>query len=202
MERASEGLSRRRSRGEVQDAVRDALVGLLSGSAFKDITVDELARAGGLSRTAFYFYYGGKNEVLMAAADETAAEVYEEADRWWHGEGPPEQLVRVALEGIAAVYIEHSNILRAAVEATTYDDEFRTFYTALIQRFVTATADHLQRELDAGRLRQLDPKPVAEALVWMAERCNYAFLVVEGRPAREVVDALTTIWVHALYPDD
>ena len=110
--------------------------------------------------------------------------------------------MRVALEGIAAVYLEHSNILRAAVEATTYDDEFRSFYTALIQRFVTATADHLQRELDAGRLRQLDPKPVAEALVWMAERCNYAFLVIEGRPAREVVDALTTIWVHALYPDD
>ena len=202
MERASQGMSRRRSRGEVQDAVRDALVGLLDWRAFKDITVDELARAGGISRMAFDFYYGGKNEVLMAAADETSAEVYEEADCWWHGEGPPEQLVRVALEGIAAVYLEHSNILRAAVEATTYDDEFRRFYTALIQRFVTATADHLQRELDAGRLRQLDAAPVAEALVWMAERCNYGFLVLKGRPVREVVDALTTIWVHALYPDD
>ena len=49
----------------------------------------------------------------MAAADETSAEVYAEADRWWHGEGPPEQLVRAALEGIAAVYLEHADIQEA-----------------------------------------------------------------------------------------
>ena len=201
VEAGSQRASRRRSRDEVQEAVRDALVQLLRARPFKDVTVDELARTAGISRTAFYFYYRSKNEVLMAAADETSAEVYAEADRWWHGEGPPEQLVRAALEGIAAVYLEHADILRAAVEATTYDEEFKTFYTALIQRFVTQTADHLRRELEAGRLRPLDPDPVAEALVWMAERCNHAFLLLEDRPVRDVVESLTTIWVHALYPD-
>jgi TetR/AcrR family transcriptional regulator, ethionamide resistance regulator len=197
----AQSAARRRSRAEVQLAVRDALVELLRESSFKDITVDELARAAGISRTAFYFYYRDKNEVLMAAAEETSAEVYAEADRWWHGEGPPAELVRVALEGIAEVYLQHAGILRAAVEATTYDEEFKDYYTALIQRFVTATADHLRRELAAGRLRPLDPDAVAEALVWMAERCNYAFLLLEGRTTNEVVAPLTTIWVHALYPD-
>jgi AcrR family transcriptional regulator len=181
--------------------VRESLVKLLREGSFKDVTVDELARAAGISRTAFYFYYSSKNEVLMAAAEETSAEVYAEADRWWHGAGPPEELVRAALEGIAAVYLEHAEIMRAAVEATTYDDEFKTFYTALMERFVSATADHLRRERDAGRLRELDLEPVAEALVWMAERCNHAFLLLEDRPVRDVVEALTTIWVHALYPD-
>jgi AcrR family transcriptional regulator len=201
VEAESQRASRRRSREEVQEAIRDALVGLLRNRSFKDVTVDELSRAAGISRTAFYFYYRSKNEVLMAAAEETAAEVYAEADRWWHGAGQPEELVRASLEGIAAVYLEHSEILRAAVEATTYDDEFKTFYTALIQRFVTATADHLRREQEAGHLRPLDPEPVAEALVWMAERCNHAFLLLEDRPVRDVVESLTTIWVHALYPD-
>ena len=37
--------------------------------------------------------------------------------------------MRASLEGIAAVYLEHSEVLRAAVEATTYDDEFKTFDT-------------------------------------------------------------------------
>jgi AcrR family transcriptional regulator len=202
VEAQSERDSRRRNRDEVQEAIREALVGLLRKRSFKDVTVEELARAAGISRTAFYFYYRSKNEVLVAASEETAAEVYAEADRWWHGAGPPEELVRASLEGIAAVYLEHSEVLRAAVEATTYDDEFKTFYTALIQRFVTATADHLHREREAGRLRPLeDPEPVAEALVWMAERCNHAFLLLEDRPVRDVVEALTTIWVHALYPD-
>jgi TetR/AcrR family transcriptional regulator, ethionamide resistance regulator len=193
--------SRRRTRDEVQQAVREALIELLADRPFKDVTVDELARRGGLSRTAFYFYYPDKNEVLKDAANATSAEVYAEADRWWHGEGPPEQLVREALDGIADVYCENADVMRAAVEATTYDAGFRTFYDSLIQRFIDATADHLERELNAGRLRRLDPVPVAEALVWMAERCNHAILLLEGRSKREVVDSLTAIWVHALYPD-
>jgi len=174
---------------------------MLAERPFKDVTVDELAKRAGLSRTAFYFYYRDKNEVLKEAANAAAAEVYAEADRWWHGEGRPEDLVREALEGIAGVYCDHADVLRAAVEATTYDAEFRDFYEALIRRFVDATAEHLRRELGAGRLRPLEPDAIAEALVWMAERCNYAFLLVEGRPRSEVVAPLTAIWIHAIYPD-
>lgn len=201
MEASPKPASRRRTREQVQQAVRTALVEMLAERPFKDVTVDELARRAGLSRTAFYFYYPDKNEVLKGAAEAAAAEMYAEADRWWHGEGPPEQLVREALDGIADVYRAHADMLRAAVEATTYDDAFRTFYEALIKRFVTATADHLRRESAAGRLRPLDPEPIAEALVWMAERCNHALLLLEGRPQVEMVESLTSIWVHALYPD-
>jgi hypothetical protein len=34
----------------------------------------------------------------------------------------------------------------------------------------------------------------------MAERCNH-ILVKQGRSREELVDAMTTVWVHALYPD-
>ena len=194
--------ARRRTRDEVQEAVRSALVAMIAERPFKDVTVDELARQAGLSRTAFYFYYPDKDEVLKQAAEAVAAEVYAEADRWWHGEGPPEQLVREAIEGIMAVFSGHAGVLRAAVEATTYDPAFRAFYQALIQRFVDATVEHLRDELAAGRLRKLEPTAAAEALVWMTERCAYAFSLVEGRPVSELVDSLTGIWFHALYPDD
>lgn len=201
MEVSPQSGTRRRTRDEVQADVRAALVDMLGEQPFKDVTVDGLARRAGLSRTAFYFYYPDKNEVLKEAAEAAAAEVYAEADRWWHGEGPPEQLVKEALAGIARVYCDHADMLRASVEATTYDKEFRAFYESLIQRFVQATADHLRRERDAGRLRSLDPGPIAEALVWMAERCNYAFLLVDGRPQSDVVEPLAAIWIHAIYPD-
>jgi TetR/AcrR family transcriptional regulator, ethionamide resistance regulator len=201
MEVSPQSGTRRRTRDEVQADVRAALVDMLGEQPFKDVTVDGLARRAGLSRTAFYFYYPDKNEVLKEAAEAAAGEVYAEADRWWHGEGPPEQLVKEALAGIARVYCDHADMLRASVEATTYDKEFRAFYESLIQRFVQATADHLRRERDAGRLRSLDPVPIAEALVWMAERCNYAFLLVEGRPQSDVVEPLAAIWIHAIYPD-
>jgi len=193
---------RRRNRHEVEAAVRAALLRLLSdGIPFKNLTVDELARAAGLSRTAFYFYFPGKEQALMSAATEVSAELYDRADTWWHGEGPPEERVRMALAGILDVYVQHAALLRAAVEVTSYSQGFEDFYKGLLDRFVRATADHLRRERDAGRLRPLDCDVVAEALVWMAERCNH-MLIKQGRSPEELVDAMTTVWVHALYPDN
>lgn len=192
---------RRRTRAEVESAVREALLRLLSeGTPFKKLTVDDLARAAGLSRTAFYFYFPGKEQALMSAAAEVNTEFYERADTWWHGEGPPEQLVRAAVAGIMEVYVRHAPLLRAAVELTSYSPEFEEFYKGLIDRFVNATAEHLGREQEAGRLRSIDCELVAEALVWMSERCNHT-MVKEGRSPEEIVDTLTTVWVHALYPD-
>ena len=182
--------------------MREALLRLLSeGIPFKNLTVDELARAAGLSRTAFYFYFPGKEEALMSAANDVTAEFYERADTWWHGEGPPEERVRTALAGILDVYVRHAALLRAAVEVTSYSKEFEDFYKSLLDRFVRATAEHLRREQEAGRLRDLDCDVVAEGLVWMAERCNHV-LIQQGRTPEELVDALTAVWVHALYPDD
>ena len=37
--------------------------------------MDELARAAGLSRTAFYFYFPGKEQAMMSAANEVTAEL-------------------------------------------------------------------------------------------------------------------------------
>jgi TetR/AcrR family transcriptional regulator, ethionamide resistance regulator len=194
--------ARRRNRQEVEAAVREALLRLLSqGIPFKRLTVDELARAAGLSRTAFYFYFPGKEQALMSAASEVNAELFERADTWWHGEGPPEELVRAALEGILQVYVEHAALLRATVELSSYSQEFEDFYKGLLDRFVRATADHLHREQEAGRLRPLDCEVVAENLVWMAERCNH-MLIKQGRSPEELVSSLTQVWVHALYPDE
>ena len=183
--------------------MRAALLRLLDeGISFKDLTVDELARAAGLSRTAFYFYFPGKSQVLMAVAAEGAEESYEQSDRWWSGEGPPEDLIRTAMEGNTRVYLEHKTLFRTTVEVIHYDEEFNAFYKGQIDRFVDATTEHLNREREAGRLREgIDIESVTRALCWMAERCNYMLVATEGRDPGEVIEALTAIWVHTLYPD-
>jgi TetR/AcrR family transcriptional regulator, ethionamide resistance regulator len=194
--------SRRRGREEVEADVRAALLRLLNeGIPFKDLTVDELARAAGLSRTAFYFYFPAKSQVLMVLMAEAAEESYAESERWWSGEGPPEQLIRAALEGNMRVFLRHQAVFRTAAEVIHYDEEFHAFYKGLVDRFVTATTEHLRRERDLGRLREIDIEAVPRALVWMGERCQNVLLAVEGRDPQEVVDALATIWVHTLYPD-
>jgi TetR/AcrR family transcriptional regulator, ethionamide resistance regulator len=186
----------------VEADVRAALVRLLAqGKSFKDLTVDELAREAGLSRTAFYFYFPGKSQVLMAAAAEIADEAFGVADQWWSGEGPPEELLRKAVRGNVEVYVRHAPVLRTVVETTYYDPEIRAFYGQAMERFVTAATDHLKRERSAGRLRDLDPEAVAPVLIWMGERCHDVLIGAEHRDPDQVVDALVTVWLHTLYPD-
>jgi len=194
--------SRRRRREDVRAALVRALSDLTQDSSFRDLTIDEIARAAGLSRSAFYFYFEDKHELLMAAASRVADELYREADRWWHGEGAPEVLVREALTGIATVYARHSRLLGVAMEVSTYDDEVRAFWRALVERFIAATEDHLRAEQAAGRAAALAPRGAAESLVWMAERCFYIYLRDGERSVEELVDQLSSTWMAALYPSE
>ena len=192
----------RRTREEIETAVRSATLALAEEAPFKDLTVDQIARASGISRTAFYFYFRGKHDLLRAAMEEVSDETYREADRWWHGEGEPRVLIRAAIEGVVAVYLRHAGLMRVVQEVAMYDAEMSELWRELMDRFITATADHLRREQAAGRLRELDPEETAESLVWMMERCNYVYLGLERRDSEHVVETLTAIWYHALYPDD
>lgn len=201
MTSAAQRESRRRRRDDVKSSVRTATLELVRDTPFKDLTIDEIARSAGLTRSAFYFYFRDKHELLMAAIEDVVDALYQEADRWWHGDGQGEQLVREALTGVVAVYTQHATLLRVATEVSTYDDEVRQFWRDLVGRFVTATAAHLQREQAAGRTRALDPERTAESLVWMTERCCYIHLAGGERTGEEVVEALAPVWSAALYPN-
>jgi AcrR family transcriptional regulator len=191
----------RRGREQIQAAVTAATLELAEEVAFKDLTVDQIARAAGLSRTAFYFYFRSKHDLLRAAMEEVSDEAFREADRWWHGEGEPRSLIRAAIEGVVDVYQRHVNLMRVGQEVAMYDPEMAALWQELMDRFIDATAEHLRAEQAAGRLRPLEPGAAAESLVWMMERCNYVYLGLGRRSRTEVVETLTAIWYHALYPD-
>jgi AcrR family transcriptional regulator len=191
----------RRSREEIEDAVREATLELAEQLSFKDVTVDRIARAAGISRTAFYFYFRGKEELLRAAIEEATEEAFQQTDRWWHGEGHPRELIRTAVAGVVEVYRRNERLMRVVQEVSTYNAEMAELWQQSIGRFIAATADHLAAERAAGRLRPLDPAAAAESLVWMTERCNYMYLSLGRRSPEEEIETLTEIWYHALYPD-
>lgn len=193
--------SRRRSREEARERVIRAALKLSERGSFRDLTVDEIAREAGLSRSAFYLHFHDKHELLLVAVEEVAAELYEMADRWWHGEGPPAEQVRRAIEGVVSVYAEQAGVLRVATEVSTYDDEMRELWMRISERFIEATTEHIRSEQDAGLIpRSLDPRSTAEALHWMAERCCYIYLGRGERTPEQVVEGLAPAWTAILYP--
>lgn len=177
-----------------------ATLDLVEDVPFKSLSVDELARAAGLSRTAFYFYFRDKQDLLMAITEEVVETLYQEADRWWHGEGSPEERVRAALEGVVSAYARNSALLRVTNEVAGYDEDVRVFWRSLVERFIAATVEHLRAEQKAGRTPAgLDPDTTAAQLIWMVERCCYVYLTREESSPDELAESLTRTWVQLLY---
>lgn len=191
--------TRRRRREDVRERLVRAAVELADDASFRDLTVDEIARRAGLSRSAFYFYFRDKHDLLATAASEVTGDLLREADRWWHGQGDPETLVREALTGVASLYARHRRLLGLAVEVSTYDREVGAIWRSLVNRFVDATAEHLRREQAEGRVGAIDPRRTAEPLVWMSERCLWLFLAAGERSVEDVVEQLAGVWMAAIY---
>jgi AcrR family transcriptional regulator len=191
----------RERRQRARRRVIDNALKLAEKRSFRDVTVDEIARSARVSRPAFYTHFSDKQELLLVAVEEVSEQLFEMAERWWHGVGPPADRVRRAIEGVVSVYAEQAGVLRIATEVSTYDDEVRALWLAIAESFIEATANHVRSEQDVGLIpRTLDPRSTAESLFWMAERCCYMYLGRGERTRKAVVDGLAPVWTAALYP--
>ena len=199
--RKTTGATPRQRRQRARRRIVDSALKLSQKRSFRDLTVDEIARSARVSRPAFYTHFSDKEELLLVAVEDVSERLYEMADRWWHVVGPPAQRVRQAIEGVVSVYADDARVLRIAAEVATYDDDVRAHWLDIAERFIGATADHVRSEQEVGLIpRTLNPRPTAEALFWMAERCCYMYLGSGERTPKQVVQQLMPVWVAALYP--
>ncbi len=175
-------------RAAIEASVLRATEELLGdGASFAELGIERIATRAGISRTAFYFYFRDKRELLVRLTEEVDAQLMAAADTWWSGAGD----LRTALAAIAELYREHGALLRAVVEVSTYDEDVAQFWRGLVGRFVEATRERIERE-DAGAAA---PAATAFALVWMVERTFYQQLVQREPVATDdLVDAMATIF--------
>ena len=188
-------------RQAIEAAVLQAMEDLLGeGAPYASLSVERIAKRAGISRTAFYFYFADKRELLMRLATKLSDELYGEADAWWSGAGDGPAQLTAALGKIAAVYRAHGPLVCAIVELSTYDEVVGPFWHALVGRFVDASAERIATEIDAGRDRLPSPEATAFALVWMTERTLHQMVVQDGAIADDaLVDALARVWVATVY---
>lgn len=190
-------------RAQIQAAVLRATEELLAdGAPFAELNVEKIATAAGISRTAFYFYFRDKRELLMRLTADVSDALFEAAEVWIAGDGAdgqdPNAELQAALGSVAALYAEHATLLRAIVEVSTYDEEVATFWRGIMQRFADASARRIEAEQAAGRATGVPPAETGFALVWMTERTLYQQMA-QGLDGEALVRAIAGIWQRAVY---
>ncbi|MDX6656827.1 MAG: TetR/AcrR family transcriptional regulator, ethionamide resistance regulator [Solirubrobacteraceae bacterium] len=189
-------------RAAIQASVLRATEELLAeGATYADLNIERIATRAGISRTAFYFYFADKRELLMRLNEGLAEEFYGKADIWHSGAADPEAEIRESLGNIMRLYEEHATLLRVITEVATYDEEVAAFWRELMGRFVDATRERIEGEQRAGNAPiTVAPWPTAFALCIMNERVVYEEVVQGTAIAREdLIETLVQIWMRAIY---
>jgi TetR/AcrR family transcriptional regulator, ethionamide resistance regulator len=189
-------------RAQIEASVLAATEDLVrEGVPYPELSIERIATRAGISRTAFYFYFRDRREVLMRVCEGVSERLWVEADRWWSGEGEDPAELRVALASVVALYTEHGALLRAVIEAGSTDAEIARFWQELTGRFVEATRRRIEREQAQGRARgDLPAEGVAFALCWMTERTVYQRMMQEQELDQdELVSSLAAVWLGAVY---
>jgi TetR/AcrR family transcriptional regulator, ethionamide resistance regulator len=188
-------------RAAIQASVLEATEQLLAGGAtYADLNIERIATRAGISRTAFYFYFRDKRELLMRLTEDVMHLLYGEADRWFSGDGDPAEEIRESLTNVARLYAEHAVLLRTIVEVSAYDVEIAGFWRGIVQRFVDASERRIAEAQAAGGGPAGSAGATAYSLCWMVERTLYQQLMREDPPPEsEMVDALVGIWMRVVY---
>lgn len=188
-------------RAAVQADVLRATEQLLAeGNSWAELGVERIATTAGISRTAFYFYFSDKRDLLLRLTEEVSEQLYHAADRWYSGEDEDEEEIRAAMSEIADLYSEHWALMRVIVEVATYDEGVATHWRGLIGRFVEATRERIEDEQRVGKAPPFPAAPTAFGLVWMCERTLYQLMVQDTRFSREeTIEALVRIFMRTVY---
>lgn len=167
---------------------------------FRDLTVNALMAMTGMSRSAFYRYFGDLHALMESLLDLLKEEVYAVTGPWFEGKGDPVILCNESLSGLVDVCHRLGPILRAANDAAATEEKYEKVWKQFILNFDDSATARIEADQQQGLIREFDARPVAEAL----NRLNVLTLLdAFGQHPRKqpepVYDALARIWIPTLY---
>ena len=180
--------------------ILNAAIEFLWARPLRDLTVAELMRPTGLSRSAFYQYFTDLHVLMQALQDVIQDEIFAAAGPWIEGVGDPVTLMREAIDRLVRVCYDRGPLIRALSDAATTDAVFEQAWRGFLQAFDDAATARIEEDQRQGLIPDLDARPVAFAL----NRLDASTLIaafgqhprLDPEPVRE---SLARIWISTLY---
>jgi len=142
----------------------EAAYTLFMEKGYASVSVDDIIRVSGGSKSSVYKYFGSKEGILKAVVESLADDMLREIHLDFpSGKTPREALNRVGMVLVDLALSENAiNQHRHAVShAMTYPDVAKLWYESGPKKTFDGLADLLGKETAAGRLRIPDPSRAA-----------------------------------------
>jgi len=161
----------RRSRDEARAEILRAAQGALGEMDFPALTVDEVMRRTGMTRSSFYHYFTGLDDLAVGLVAQFEHELRTAVDPWLRGEvdeSDPLAATVVHLTAMFEVMAAHRTALHAVAQAAGgHPKVYQEWQTRVLDYFIDLTAAFIRRQIALGRSGVADPRRLAQALVLM-----------------------------------
>ena len=170
---------------------------------FGALTVDLVMKRTGMSRSAFYHYFSGLDDLAVALLEQFEDEIRESVDPWLKGAdaGEPLQATATHLTAMFEVMAKHRTDVRAVAQAAGgYPRVYRQWQIRVVDYFIELSTEFIRRQVALGLSAVKDPNRLAHALVQMNHAVFYDNLMREtpDEPAA-VARVIADIWNGSIY---
>jgi len=158
------------------EAILEAAFGQFAAYGFRRTSMEDIAKAAGMSRPALYLHFAGKEAILRALVGLYYARLGNAVEAALAGAGTPEEVLERAFACHAAAIPDA--VLRAAHGEELLDRTAALCGDIFVEgegRLAALYADWLSREANAGRLRlEAAPRQVAGTMLAAAKGTKIA----------------------------
>lgn len=187
--------------------VLDAALELVGEHGLAELSMDDLATTAGVSRATVYRLFAGKTALFSGLIEafspwEPVADVIDALP-----DGHPDDVIPALARAIAdAMEGRTGLLLRMVFELRDGNPDTADGVRRAWARGLPDMIGYLNRQMDAGRLRQMDPVLAMQLLAGpilahLVTRPLAGSLAGSRTPQRDPIDEIASAWLRAMAPD-
>lgn len=171
----------------------------LQRSSLDSVTIADVSRAAGVTRSAFYFYFESKASAVAALMEEMYDEAFVAAGLLT-GDATPAENIEATIRGLFAAFDRHEHVFRAMLEVRLTNAEVRALWESDRASFVPVVAAMIDDERRAGRApRGIDATALATVLLELNDRMLERLALGGDLTRDQLVEAVVSIWLRSIY---
>lgn len=183
----------------VPQAILEAASNLFIKRGYEGTTMQDIAQELGISRSALYYYYKNKEEILVSltegltiAAQQLASQVVEQGK-------PPEDALRELVHQHAKLILYRPIQFRVVEQAeVSLPEQQRKIAESARRVLLDRFTDVIQRGIEVGRFRLVNARVAAFAIIGMCNWTAWWFKADGAKTAEEIAEMLADFSLHAL----
>jgi AcrR family transcriptional regulator len=182
------------------DEILEAAFRIFSIKGYHNATVDDVAREAGISKGTCYQYFTGKEDIFIATMERTLGTLLAEADAAAGDTG--DALTKLGIEGLTFIskYRDLQFMFMGVIsEALGGNERLRRKAVEVFRKVAEFLARDIEKGIDEGTFRPVDPMTVAYALIGIAEVIGNRYAVEEDFDVLSFFINLMDFLQHGLY---